>query len=639
MKKEAALGLRDGAATSSQSSPAKKRIPVQCAPGILGSSSALTQWDSSDGSEEGDMVLQVTNGTRVTPLVKAAAKVIPTPPLILRARKLSLMRAGSLEFDFGQENPSAPEGGGARATFPVDFGQPCPSKPAARGSGLIRAMSEGQAALEILIGKKGRKSSTRASSLSDQGRSRVGEGRSNECHAQKSGLSEGGRGADGDSRADGTVGMSGADEDGPDSMTKKPRRRSQGMAAEEVWTWVIGHYKQTGSRRKHFKAGRVSASTSAATSPTADSRDVATTSLLGDTRGGETSEPRPTPGHELEILIADDGWGGNASDPTIGQRLNVSQERISDWLCTLRKIVVDVVRTDRHMDFFNNISNLAKATDILGVHAWIDPSTGFCQGMCDILSPFLILFPHPGDAFWCFECLLSRIRQNFLVEGPVGVMARLEALRSVVEVVDPELMLHLSNLDADNFIFAFRMFIVLFRRELPLDDAIDMWERMWAAEYDPQNAATLLQNPPEGINLSAERHMWGAGKPNMDASGSSGTLGSGAQSETRLKRTLWRIPNSTSLQADHNGKYSPLRMTQWGEARNGDEDISVFIVAAILRQNRKKLLQIEGSDEAIKMFNDVELNLDVTTCIQQAIKLQKRYFRKTKKVVGEKLSP
>ena len=29
--------------------------------------------------------------------------------------------------------------------------------------------------------------------------------------------------------------------------------------------------------------------------------------------------------------------------------------------------------------------------------------------MCDILSPFLMLFPDSADAFWCFECLFSKL--------------------------------------------------------------------------------------------------------------------------------------------------------------------------------------------------------------------------------------
>jgi hypothetical protein len=42
--------------------------------------------------------------------------------------------------------------------------------------------------------------------------------------------------------------------------------------------------------------------------------------------------------------------------------------------------VVDVVRTDSHLEFYENKRNLARMSDILAVYAWIDPATGYCQG-------------------------------------------------------------------------------------------------------------------------------------------------------------------------------------------------------------------------------------------------------------------
>lgn len=62
------------------------------------------------------------------------------------------------------------------------------------------------------------------------------------------------------------------------------------------------------------------------------------------------------------------------------------------------------------------------------------------------------------------------------MEGPVGVMGQLETLRSVVAILDPVLLEHLTELGADNFMFAFRMLLVQFRRELPLPDAMCLWE-------------------------------------------------------------------------------------------------------------------------------------------------------------------
>lgn len=47
--------------------------------------------------------------------------------------------------------------------------------------------------------------------------------------------------------------------------------------------------------------------------------------------------------------------------------------------------VVDVVRTDSHLEFYEDTRNLARMSDILAVYAWVDPATGYCQGA----GPFL----------------------------------------------------------------------------------------------------------------------------------------------------------------------------------------------------------------------------------------------------------
>ncbi|XP_037456236.1 uncharacterized protein LOC119326717 [Triticum dicoccoides] len=57
-------------------------------------------------------------------------------------------------------------------------------------------------------------------------------------------------------------------------------------------------------------------------------------------------------------------------------------------------------------------------------------------GMTDLVSPFVVLYEDDVDAFWCFEMLLRRMRENFHLEGPTGVMKRLEALWKIMELID-----------------------------------------------------------------------------------------------------------------------------------------------------------------------------------------------------------
>lgn len=137
--------------------------------------------------------------------------------------------------------------------------------------------------------------------------------------------------------------------------------------------------------------------------------------------------------------------------------------------------------------------------------------------MSDLLSPFIILFEDNADAFWCFETLLRRMvylnlgdffclryiltsvdpfanrfkqydtlllmyifmppqRENFQMEGPTGVMKQLQSLWRILELTDKEMFAHLSHVGAESLHFAFRMLLVLFRRELSFNEALCMWE-------------------------------------------------------------------------------------------------------------------------------------------------------------------
>jgi splicing factor 45 len=57
----------------------------------------------------------------------------------------------------------------------------------------------------------------------------------------------------------------------------------------------------------------------------------------------------------------------------------------------MSRAVVDVVRTDSHLDFYTESRNMARMSDILAVYAWVDPSTGYCQGLHTSMEHYIIL--------------------------------------------------------------------------------------------------------------------------------------------------------------------------------------------------------------------------------------------------------
>ncbi|XP_020245903.1 small G protein signaling modulator 1-like isoform X2 [Asparagus officinalis] len=322
---------------------------------------------------------------------------------------------------------------------------------------------------------------------------------------------------------------------------------------------------------------------------------------------------------------------GTASNGNIG-----GEDRVSEWLWTLHRIVVDVVRTDSHLEFYEDAKNMARMSDILAVYAWVDPATGYCQGMSDLLSPFVVLYEDNADAFWCFEMLLRRV-----MEGPTGVMKQLQALWKILELTDAEIFEHLSAIGAESLHFAFRMLLVLFRRELSFTEALCMWEMMWAADFGEAMAQQLEENCLEPLVLQLRK--------SSSADLREGKSENGKRKYKSPKREQGHddscSPYSNGLRSISNHPFCGLtKATFWvkdnqlhgcttaGSTRNGDDELPVFCVAAILILNRQKIMrQTRSIDDVIKIFNDNELKIKVKRCIRMAIKLRKKYFYKLNK--------
>ncbi|XP_059632934.1 uncharacterized protein LOC132275451 isoform X2 [Cornus florida] len=329
---------------------------------------------------------------------------------------------------------------------------------------------------------------------------------------------------------------------------------------------------------------------------------------------------------------------------TTSQGGATSEDRVSEWLWTLHRIVVDVVRTDSHLEFYEDTKNLARMSDILAVYAWVDPATGYCQGMSDLLSPFVVLFEDNADAFWCFEMLLRRMRENFQMEGPTGVMKQLQALWHILELTDREMFAHLSHIGAESLHFAFRMLLVLFRRELSFNEALCMWEMMWAADFDESVASDLEEICPEPLVVQLPRESGSVSGMEM---GEEVIENNHSSSKGAIQSKRGNVEQSSS---DNNGMKSASTHTHpfcgltrnfWSKndhmqictvvssTRNGDDELPVFCVAAILIINRQKIIRETHSiDDLIKIFNDRMLKIKVKRCIRNAIKLRKKYFYK-----------
>lgn len=268
----------------------------------------------------------------------------------------------------------------------------------------------------------------------------------------------------------------------------------------------------------------------------------------------------------------------------------ISDKKVLQWMLGLHQIGLDVVRTDRSLVFYESETNQAKLWDVLAIYSWVDNDIGYVQGMNDICSPMIVLLENEADAFWCFEHTMRRLRENFRTNtGMIGVQSQLSTLSQIIRTIDPKLHQHLEDLDGGEYLFAFRMLMVLFRREFSFVDALYLWELMWAMEYNPNIFSLYESNSStsEGRQVN-DKQLKQCGK-------------------FERKNVKTGQPDKTSA-------------------------LSVFLVASVLETKNKKLLrEAKGLDDVVKILADITGNLDAKKACNEALKIQKKYLSKSKK--------
>ncbi|KAJ6933847.1 GTPase-activating protein GYP7-like isoform X2 [Populus alba x Populus x berolinensis] len=127
----------------------------------------------------------------------------------------------------------------------------------------------------------------------------------------------------------------------------------------------------------------------------------------------------------------------------------------------------------------SRIFHAARLVTILEAYALYDPEIGYCQGMSDLLSPIIAVMEEDFLAFWCFVGFMKKARHNFRLDE-VGIRRQLGLVSKIIKCKDSHLYKHLEKLQAEDCFFVYRMVVVLFRRELDLDQTLCLWEVMWA---------------------------------------------------------------------------------------------------------------------------------------------------------------
>ncbi|KAJ5622973.1 GTPase-activating protein GYP7 [Penicillium lividum] len=178
---------------------------------------------------------------------------------------------------------------------------------------------------------------------------------------------------------------------------------------------------------------------------------------------------------------------------------NSTEEEYDNWKEQRNRIEKDVHRTDRTIPLFagediphpdpdspfadtgTNV-HLEQMKDMLLTYNEYNPDLGYVQGMSDLLAPLYAVMQDDAVAFWAFVGFMDRMEHNFLRDQS-GMRSQLLALDNLVQLMDPQLYLHLQSADSTNFFFFFRMLLVWYKREFEWSDVLRLWETLWTDYY------------------------------------------------------------------------------------------------------------------------------------------------------------
>ncbi|KAK2446502.1 Ypt/Rab-GAP domain of gyp1p superfamily protein [Trifolium repens] len=170
----------------------------------------------------------------------------------------------------------------------------------------------------------------------------------------------------------------------------------------------------------------------------------------------------------------------------------------------------------------------------------------------------------------------------------MGVQSQLGTLSQIMKTVDPKLHHHLEDLDGGEYLFAFRMLMVLFRREFSFADTLYLWELMWGMEYNPNSLAKY--EDPDGVKS----------KPVT------------AAVNNKVLKQYGKFERNT-LKTGHTEENSAL---------------AIFLVASVLETKNKRILtEAKGVDDVVKILADITSSLDAKKACTEALKIQKKYLK------------
>ncbi|KAJ3104208.1 hypothetical protein HDU97_009463 [Phlyctochytrium planicorne] len=145
-----------------------------------------------------------------------------------------------------------------------------------------------------------------------------------------------------------------------------------------------------------------------------------------------------------------------------------------------RQLDLDIPRCHQYSELLASTEGHAKLRRIL--KAWSQTQTKYVywQGLDSLLAPFLSLnFTHESFCFSSFTRFFHRFAKAFyLPENNVVIVEHMTALRHVINLMDPELGVHLGKVGVTGELFGIPWFMTMFAHIFPLDRIYHLWDTL-----------------------------------------------------------------------------------------------------------------------------------------------------------------
>ena len=151
-------------------------------------------------------------------------------------------------------------------------------------------------------------------------------------------------------------------------------------------------------------------------------------------------------------------------------------------------ITRDVIRTDRHVAFFNvefEHPNLQKLYSILYVYAANNYDVEYAQGMSDIAATFVCTMADESAAYACFNKYMEHNKGKFLMNSEV-ISTCFYQLKRLLKKYDPELYSCLEKTGSQTLLFCYRWFLLDLKREFKLADSLRFLDTYFACVRQPE---------------------------------------------------------------------------------------------------------------------------------------------------------